>query len=57
MFRDKFLCIGINFVKIQIDTSYYIGNIRQQNGFVFHIEYSTCMPNTWPSSYRTAIAN
>ena len=33
----KFLRISINFVKIQIDTSYYIGNLRQQNGFVFHM--------------------
>ena len=24
-------------MKIQIDTSYCVGNIRQQNGFVFHM--------------------
>ena len=30
-FRDKI------FVKNQIDTSYYIGNIRRQNEFIFHM--------------------
>ena len=24
-------------MKIQIDTSYYIGSIRRQNGFLFHM--------------------
>ena len=37
-FWDKFfLWISINFVKIQIYTSYDVGNIRPQNGFVFHM--------------------
>ena len=41
IFGIKFLWISINFVKVQIDMSYYVGNIRRQNGFV-----STCIPNS-----------
>ena len=37
IFGIKFSWISINFMKIQIDTSYYAGNIRRQNGFVFHM--------------------
>ena len=35
-FSDKISLISIDFVKIQIDMSYYVVNIKWQNGFVFH---------------------
>ena len=46
-FRDKiFVNQYFNFAKIQIYTSYYVSNIRQQNGFVFHMHDAKLSSNS-----------
>ena len=47
---------SINLMKIQIDTSYYIGSIRRQNMFVFymHAKLSSCRMYS-PASYLVGL--
>ena len=43
-------------MKVQIDMSYYIGSIRQQNGYVFHIHAKLSSYRMYsPASYLVGL--